>query len=129
MTFKLISVDDNFIDNIIVKRIADKCSQVKDVMSFDSPLAFLDYMSNLKTTGVPAADLILLDINMPARDGWQVLEVLQDTYAVELRNSKIYLLSSSESMSDMNRAQVHPMVKDYIVKPLTLEKLNSIVMV
>jgi CheY-like chemotaxis protein len=60
-------------------------------------------------------DLMLLDINMPEMNGWEVLERL----SVDDDAFTLYILSSSIDRHDLERAQKHPLVTDYLSKPLT----------
>jgi CheY-like chemotaxis protein len=70
-------------------------------------------------------DYILLDINMPKMNGWQFLNALQ---ASSLKaKSKIYILSSSIDETDITTAKTHPLVIDFIEKPLSLDKLAEII--
>jgi CheY-like chemotaxis protein len=73
--------------------------------------------------------LILLDINMPAMNGFEFLEAYQSL----LTTQKIYpsptviMFTSSEEENDKEKAMRFPFVKDYLVKPLSPEKVNKLV--
>ncbi|MGM0589031.1 MAG: response regulator [Bacteroidota bacterium] len=62
-------------------------------------------------------DLMLLDINMPEMNGWEVLEQL----SVDDNSFTLYILSSSIDRHDLERAKNHPLVTNYLSKPLTGE--------
>ena len=69
-----------------------------------------------------APDLILLDINMPGMDGWQVLRILK----VDEKTTGIPVAMFSIKM-DM-RDKLHGMQEgafDYIAKPFSCEELLS----
>lgn len=71
-------------------------------------------------------DLIFLDINMPVMDGWHFLkeyELLKNNLSKKI---VIYMVSSSIDERDIERATQLEDVKDYIIKPLPFEKLQSI---
>ena len=58
--------------------------------------------------------VILLDLNMPVMDGFQVLEKLSTIS----HNLKVIIVTSSISDEDRERTMAYPFVKGYINKPL-----------
>jgi CheY-like chemotaxis protein len=62
--------------------------------------------------------LILLDINMPAMDGWAFLAEYRKLPAEFTCRPKIYLLSSSDYPGDYEKAKDYPEVIDFLEKPL-----------
>ncbi len=70
--------------------------------------------------------LILLDINMPEMSGFEFLEHMENGFFP--RNIDVIIVTSSISDSDMTLAKEHPrLVRDFVSKPLQLEKLREIV--
>ena len=63
-------------------------------------------------------DIILLDLNMPILDGWQFLDEFKQFNST----AQVYIMSSSNYPEDIQNASNYPLVKGYIVKPLTTEK-------
>jgi two-component system, chemotaxis family, response regulator Rcp1 len=72
----------------------------------------------------PVPDVILLDLNLPRKDGRQVLsEMKQDPL---LRTIPVVILTTSEAESDIMRSyELH--ANCYITKPVDLEKFIQIV--
>lgn len=71
-------------------------------------------------------NLLFLDINMPVMDGWEFLSVLskkQDPIPYQ-----IIITSSSVDPEDRLKAEQHPLVKGYIEKPITKEKIMAVVL-
>ena len=68
--------------------------------------------------------VIFLDINMPIMNGWDFLDILNKKGWDRL--PKIYMLTSSISPEDIQKSEAHPMVDNYITKPLNLEKLGAL---
>ncbi|HEY2636174.1 MAG TPA: response regulator, partial [Solirubrobacteraceae bacterium] len=82
-----------------------------------------DAMSFLRREGayasVPVPDLILLDLNLPRKDGREVLtEVKADS---ELREIPVVVLTTSSSDEDIMHSY-RSYVNSYIRKPVTFEK-------
>ncbi|ESU26552.1 hypothetical protein FLJC2902T_25230 [Flavobacterium limnosediminis JC2902] len=77
------------------------------------------------TTGdIP--DIILLDIEMPQMDGWDFLSELFRIEEHFHKEATIYIASSSIAIEDKMKAKNYPCVKDFLSKPMNLEKLTAI---
>jgi CheY-like chemotaxis protein len=62
-------------------------------------------------------DLILLDINMPGMDGYQVLKVLQAS--AELRHIPVVAITANAMPRDIERGKAAGFA-DYLTKPLDI---------
>jgi len=71
---------------------------------------------------VPQIDLMLLDINMPIMDGFEVLHALSAD--VRLKRIPVCILSTSSDETDMRRAR-NLGARAYMVKPPTLQQLEE----
>ena len=71
-------------------------------------------------------ELIFLDINMPAMNGWDFLEQYEKIAELNRKNIVLVMLSSSMYVDDINRAKTYDTVSDYITKPLTAAHLHQI---
>lgn len=70
--------------------------------------------------------LILLDINMPAMDGWQFLNEFRNFPEPVRNKTTIYLFSTSDHPNDIAKKQMYPEVIDFLTKPLSEEVANSL---
>lgn len=131
MIQSLCMVDDNEVDIYQLNRVIKKSGLVEHFYSFcDGQEAiehFLDYEeSQKKFNGRFPPDVILLDINMPRMDGFEFLQGYSEL-PIEKKNELIILmLTSSGQDRDKERAAHFDMVKDYIIKPFTIEHLQKI---
>ena len=67
-------------------------------------------------------DAILLDLNMPVMDGWQFLdEFISLPITKEIH---IFIMTSSIDPADIEMATNYKVVKEYIMKPITTQKLD-----
>jgi len=126
MITNFIVVDDDYVNNMICRKIIKKVSPEMDVQEFLDPDTALVYIkSTYSKTDAPDA-VLFLDINMPIITGWEFLEAFErfDTRVKE--HLKIYMLSSSVAPGDKERAANNKNVVDYIEKPLSVEVINSI---
>lgn len=69
-------------------------------------------------------DIVLLDINMPKKDGKQVLAEIKEH--PDLRRIPVVILTSSEAEQDIIKSY-NLYANSYIVKPVSLEKLSEVV--
>ena len=77
-----------------------------------------------KYARVPTPDLILLDLNMPRKDGREVLaEIKEDS---QLRMIPVVILTTSDAELDLIKSyDLH--ANAYVVKPIDLERFIEIV--
>jgi CheY-like chemotaxis protein len=88
----------------------------------EEALAFLRRQGSF--AGAPAPDLILLDLNLPRRDGREVLEDIKSDPA--LKHIPVVILTSSQAEEDIIRSyQLH--ANCFITKPVDLEQLTKVV--
>jgi CheY-like chemotaxis protein len=74
--------------------------------------------------GVPAPDLILLDLNLPRKDGREVLAEIKDD--AELRLVPVVILTTSSAERDLVKSyDLH--ANAYVVKPIDLDRFIEIV--
>jgi chemotaxis family two-component system response regulator Rcp1 len=72
----------------------------------------------------PRPDLVLLDLNLPKKDGRQVLEEIKND--AELRSIPVVILTTSKAEEDIVRSyNLH--ANCYITKPVDLEQFMSVV--
>jgi CheY-like chemotaxis protein len=75
-------------------------------------------------TSAPTPDLILLDLNLPRRDGREVLEDIKQDQA--LKHIPVVILTSSQAEEDILRSyRLH--ANCFITKPVDLEQLTKVV--
>jgi CheY-like chemotaxis protein len=70
--------------------------------------------------------LVLLDLNMPVMNGVEFLETYQQHPSAQQLPVVIVVLTSSEDCRDITRLKRLPMAVDVLTKPLTREKVETI---
>jgi len=120
-------VDDDHSFRFITKRLCQRIASIGQIDEFDDVYATLrTIMSNKKkTTLLP--DLILLDLDFPALNGWEFLEGFGELQTFLPKKIPIYLVSSSILKADQQKAEEFPAVKGFITKPITEHQIRVIV--
>ena len=124
---KVLIIDDDEINNFVCSKVIRKnnfASEVRTFLSGKEGLAYLNEILAEQDGELP--DLILLDINMPLMNGWDFLVEYQQLLPNFDKNPVLLMLSSSVYEEDIEKANQHPEVKDYITKPLNEEVLQDI---
>ena len=124
----LVDDDDTFV--FITQRIIEQTNHVKEIKVFNNGLDALNYLKNNLNNDYQLPEVIFLDLSMPIMDGWQFLD---EFTSLSLKTDKtekilIYICSSSISPHDITKAKEISSVTDFIIKPVTKDKLAEIVM-
>ena len=120
-------IDDNNTYVFGAKRFIELVNGCKKVNVFsEAPRATKQLKKRIQNKE-QLPDVILLDINMPVVQGWFFLYAIQDLLSDEMkRNVRIYVVTSSISELDRLKALSYPIVREFVNKPLNLEKIRSI---
>jgi CheY-like chemotaxis protein len=116
-------IDDNEVDNLMHKKILNVTGIAENIISFLNGLEAINYFRILTEINV-SPYLIFLDLNMPKMDGFKFISEYK-RLPPEKRKGRIVILSSSNNLADIKRAASLG-ITDYIVKPLTVEKVKAI---
>ena len=119
-------VDDDEIFNYLIKSVIEKSERTRHVESFVSSVEALSWLHERIDMGEPLPDILLLDIRMPRISGIELLEKISKFPAKALNGSRICMLTSSLNDRDKEASLAYPFVMDYINKPFTREKFNSL---
>jgi CheY-like chemotaxis protein len=118
-------VEDDAGDTLMIKeafednKVRNRLSTVADGVE---ALAFLRRQGEY--SDAPRPDLILLDLNLPRKDGRQVLEEIKDD--AELRTIPVVVLTTSEAEEDILRSySLH--ANAYVTKPVDFDRFIEVV--
>jgi two-component system response regulator len=120
----VLSVEDNPADQILLRELLKKC-QVECRLHFvKNGVEALDYLFRRgKFRSAARPDIILLDLNMPKKDGKAVLKEIKET--PDLKAIPVLVLTTSSRKSDINATyKLH--ANTYMTKPVDLTKYESL---
>ncbi len=125
---KLIAVvDDDTVFQFIAKRIIESTAKFDRILAFANGQVALEYLNENAGSADLLPAYILLDINMPELDGFGFLGELDKHASLSGVDFKIAILSSSNRNVDVERANLHQRVRQYFEKPVSVEKIDSLI--
>jgi CheY-like chemotaxis protein len=124
---QLTLVDDDDVFVFLTTRLLDKYKLVDLIKIFDNGYDALVFIKENLDNVAALPDVILLDLSMPIMDGWQFLDEYVKINPKIGKKITIYICSSSISPDDVARAKAINAVSDFIIKPMTKEKLIEMI--
>ncbi len=122
----ILLIDDDEINNFISIKLIKKALSNAEISScLNGKLAIEELTEMQKISPEKLPDFILLDINMPIMNGWEFLDEYKRLNIDTTGKSKIFIISSSVFSNDISRAKSYPLVKNFISKPLSVEKIRE----
>ncbi|HEY1046628.1 MAG TPA: response regulator [Bacteroidia bacterium] len=119
-------IDDDPIYVYGAKRALELGEICHSILIYHDGKEAFDKLSQIIKSNQKLPDLILLDINMPVWDGWQFLD---EFVKIPIKQKiTIFMVSSSIDPSDTERAKTYEAVSDFIIKPITIDKLRNMLM-
>jgi len=123
---RVLLIDDNDIDNFINERMITTSHFGRTVTVKNSGESALQHLRDIADNTSVLPQVIFLDLNMPAMDGFGFLAEYEKLPESIRHFCKVVVLSSSISPEDINRASTNPYVQKYVNKPLSQKYLDAI---
>jgi CheY-like chemotaxis protein len=120
----ILLVDDDNLDQIDVIRTLERKKirhRLKTAKNGEEALAVMEESNGSIFSGKP--DIILLDLNMPKMDGFELLQLVKKNE--NWKDIKVFVLTTSDEVED-KRTALKMGASGYITKPLKLESPSSI---
>jgi len=122
----ILLIDDdkptNFINEVVIKQL--DCAEKIVVVQNGSEA--LDYLKSKDDGEHPQPDLIFLDINMPAMNGWEFLEKYTELDKKQHGKVVVIMLTTSLNQDDEKKASGIAYINGFKSKPLTPEIMQEV---
>ncbi|MBX0331811.1 response regulator [Pontibacter sp. HSC-14F20] len=124
MVSKVYIIDDDDISIYLTSLVLEEAGFAHEICAYTSAD---DALADLPLTAhAPLPDVILLDLNMPVKSGWDFLDTLRPHEEALKGKLDVFILTSSIAVSDKDQSQAYPLVRGFLHKPLDEESLAYI---
>jgi CheY-like chemotaxis protein len=124
-TLSLIDDDEVFV--FLTKKVIEQTNLVDLIKVFENGLEAINFLKENRQNVEILPEVILLDLSMPIMNGWQFLEEYTKLHPTIGKKITIYICSSSISPDDIMRAKTINAVTDYIIKPISKDRLIDLI--
>ncbi len=124
---KIFLVDDDKVFVFLTKKTIREADSTAEIKVFEDGELILNYLKGAVDNPALLPDIIFLDLSMPVMDGWKFLEAFLLLEPKIEKKIPIYLVTSSISPHDIERAKNISVVSDFIIKPLAREKVTELI--
>lgn len=121
--FRFLFVDDSPTDNKYLSLLI-RIKKLPIQPHFEySPQKALTYLLQCKPEEFP--EVIMIDINMPLMNGFEFVDKYIEHFDKRKEDTILYITSSSIQLSDKEKAEKNPYIKDFIDKPFNLKQFEE----
>jgi CheY-like chemotaxis protein len=118
----ILFIDDDEPTNFLNKMVVEQYDCVREIHVVQGGQEALDYLSGNSLR----PDLIFLDINMPAMDGWEFLDLYRNLPGEKKAHIVLIMLTTSLNPDDKKRTRHIPEVSGFENKPLVQSGLDDL---
>jgi CheY-like chemotaxis protein len=127
MSYKTVTIlmaDDDPDDRMLTEDALKEAHLANDIHFVEDGEALMDYLYHRKAYADPASSprpsIILLDLNMPKKDGREALKEIKND--PELRRIPVIIMTTSKAEQDIVRSYDLG-ANSYLTKPITFDEL------
>lgn len=120
----ILLIDDDEPTNFLNRLTIEQSGCTRHIRIAQSGREALEYLRTCGPAASPRPDLIFLDINMPAMDGWEFLEKYRSLPADCKADIVLIMLTTSLNPDDELKTEAIPEVAGFENKPLSQARLK-----
>jgi CheY-like chemotaxis protein len=122
---KVAVIDDDDVFQLIIRKQIEMNNFDYEILNFSNGQDAINFLNQNIDNRNLLPDLIMLDVNMPIKDGWEFLEEYQ-LLNDEIKSSiSLYMVTSSVIQSDIDKARKDENILAFISKPITNKQLKE----
>jgi CheY-like chemotaxis protein len=124
---RVVLIDDNRASNFLHQCLVEELALSDEVIVFQNGQQALQYWTNPGNQYLPGSgkDLVLLDVNMPIMNGWELLDELEKNHSDYLCQNTVVMLTTCLQDSDTAHAR-NQITRGVLEKPLDEEKVFAL---
>ncbi len=123
----ILLIDDDEATNFLHTLVINEAEVTNTVVAKTSGQAALDYLNSCKENNDKRPQLVFLDINMPAMNGWEFLEHYKKLPKEVQGDVVVVMLTTSLNPDDLEKASSEREVTSFLNKPLKKEMVLELV--
>lgn len=120
---RVLLVDDDAGDQVLVRRALEDGTHGADLVVIDDGDTALDYLLQRSEPALPP-DLVLLDLNLPGCDGFQILSAVRSH--ARLAAMPVIVISTSSRQEDIDQSYALG-CNAYVVKPESASRFIEVI--
>ncbi|WP_299885985.1 response regulator [uncultured Lacinutrix sp.] len=120
-------IDDDKVTNFYNKKVLTKHEEFKEIIAVTSGENALKHLTEASKGLCLKPNLIFLDINMPAMNGWEFILEYNKLDKKFTKDIKLVMLTTSNNPDDYKRSKEIETVNDFINKPLSIDLLSNLI--
>ena len=117
----ILLIDDDEPTNFLNQMTLEQAQCTNNIQVVQSGQEALDFLVRS-----PHPDLIFLDINMPAMDGWEFLDKYRQLQPEQKASIVMIMLTTSLNPDDEAKARIIPEINGFENKPLRADRLKEL---
>lgn len=118
-TGTIVVVDDSESDLYIARRCAESAGIGEDLVALSTGDSLIEYLEEVQRGEKSMPSHVLLDLNLPGKDGFETLKIVRDNPSFATA-PKIIILTNSSNPRDQQKAQEFG-ADDFVMKPSGLD--------
>jgi CheY-like chemotaxis protein len=108
-------------------KVIKQVDEQAEIVDFTNSLEALNHIKQHFCSDAVSKTIVFLDINMPEMNGFELLDAVLELPAEWTAKMSIYIITSSLNEKDVQKAKEYQLLKGYIGKPLSFDRLKEVI--